>query len=187
MDQSQAPSFNTKLNDRVLWFDGDSTISNSKLTRFIQLGRMDGVFVDKTTKEIEQYNNLVPPQEHITVKESCEPLDFSWNLPEEYIKIDIENYLVDRLGQTCLDEHLSDEEIGERVQRLKKELQLFDQLQLFDVLKVLIFVINTLTKQNVVWGVGRGSSVSSYILYLIGVHDIDSVKYDLDISDFLRL
>ena len=35
-------------------------------------------------------------------------------------------------------------------------------------------------------GVGRGSSVASYILYLIGVHRIDSIKYNLDWKEFLR-
>jgi DNA polymerase III alpha subunit len=37
-----------------------------------------------------------------------------------------------------------------------------------------------------VWGVGRGSSVASYVLFLIGVHRIDSMKYNLDYKEFLR-
>jgi len=41
-------------------------------------------------------------------------------------------------------------------------------------------------KNNLVWGVGRGSSVSSYLLYLIGVHKVDSYKYRLDIKEFLK-
>jgi DNA polymerase III alpha subunit len=41
-------------------------------------------------------------------------------------------------------------------------------------------------KHNIVWGVGRGSSVASYVLYLIGVHKINSMYYDLDIEEFLR-
>jgi DNA polymerase III alpha subunit len=39
---------------------------------------------------------------------------------------------------------------------------------------------------NIVWGVGRGSSVSSYVLYLLGVHRVNSLYYDLDIHEFLR-
>jgi DNA polymerase III alpha subunit len=41
-------------------------------------------------------------------------------------------------------------------------------------------------KENIVWGVGRGSSVASYVLYLIGVHKIDSLYYNLDVEEFLR-
>jgi len=37
-----------------------------------------------------------------------------------------------------------------------------------------------------IWGVGRGSSVASYVLYLLDVHRIDSMFYDLDPSEFLR-
>ena len=67
-----------------------------------------------------------------------------------------------------------------------EEIKIYKNLELMDVLATLIYIINTLVDNNIVWGVGRGSSVSSYVLYLIGVHDIDSFKYDLKIEDFLR-
>jgi DNA polymerase III alpha subunit len=51
----------------------------------------------------------------------------------------------------------------------------------------MVYVIDTFKKNNVIWGVGRGSSVSSYILYLLEVHDVDSVMYDLDFNEFLRV
>jgi DNA polymerase III alpha subunit len=38
----------------------------------------------------------------------------------------------------------------------------------------------------VLWGVGRGSSVASYCLYILGVHKVDSIKYELDIHEFLK-
>ena len=30
-------------------------------------------------------------------------------------------------------------------------------------------------ENNIVWGVGRGSPVASYVLFLIGVHRINSI------------
>ena len=48
------------------------------------------------------------------------------------------------------------------------------------------YVVDTLRDNNIVWGVGRGSSVSSYVLYLIGIHKIDSVKYALPIDEFFK-
>jgi DNA polymerase III alpha subunit len=48
------------------------------------------------------------------------------------------------------------------------------------------YIVDTLRKNQIVWGVGRGSSVASYALYLIGVHKIDSVKYDLPIGEFFK-
>ena len=41
-------------------------------------------------------------------------------------------------------------------------------------------------ENQLIWGVGRGSSTASYVLYLLGVHRIDSMYYDLDPEEFLR-
>ena len=54
------------------------------------------------------------------------------------------------------------------------------------VLKTMKFIVDTLKKNNIVWGVGRGSSVASYVLHIIGVHKIDSVKYNLPIEEFFK-
>jgi DNA polymerase III alpha subunit len=54
------------------------------------------------------------------------------------------------------------------------------------VIKTMKFIVDTLRENNVLWGVGRGSSVASYSLYLIGVHKIHSIKYKLPIEDFIR-
>lgn len=70
--------------------------------------------------------------------------------------------------------------------RVIEELKLFTEHNMFDLLFYLKYLVDTMREHNIVWGVGRGSSVSSYILYLIGVHKIDSIKYDLDIKEFLR-
>jgi len=43
-----------------------------------------------------------------------------------------------------------------------------------------------LRKNNIVWGVGRGSSVASYVLFLLGVHKIDSMYYELSVDEFLK-
>jgi DNA polymerase III alpha subunit len=63
---------------------------------------------------------------------------------------------------------------------------MFRARNLFPVLQLLIYIVDTMRKHNIVWGVGRGSSVASYCLYLIGVHKIDSLKYNLNIREFLK-
>jgi len=57
---------------------------------------------------------------------------------------------------------------------------------MFDLLIYLKYLVDTLRSQNIVWGVGRGSSVASYCLYLIGVHKVNSMQYNLDIHEFLK-
>jgi DNA polymerase III alpha subunit len=54
------------------------------------------------------------------------------------------------------------------------------------VLKTMKYIVDTLRKNNVVWGVGRGSSIASYALFLIGIHKIDSIKYDIPITEFFK-
>jgi len=66
------------------------------------------------------------------------------------------------------------------------ELELFEKHNMTDLLRFLIFLVDTLRANNILWGVGRGSSVASYCLYLLGIHKINSLKYQLDINEFLR-
>ena len=94
-------------------------------------------------------------------------------MPNEYKIMDIEGFLVNQ----CPIQHY---------QRLLDELAAYKARNMLDLLRWLKYFVDTCRTNNIVWGVGRGSSVASYILYLIGVHKIDSVKYNLDWQEFLR-
>jgi DNA polymerase III alpha subunit len=96
-----------------------------------------------------------------------------WFMPDEYKNMDIEGFLVNE----CPKQHY---------ERLMEELSLFRQHNFIMVLKYLKYLVDTMRTHNIVWGVGRGSSVASYCLYLIGVHKVDSIKYELDIHEFLK-
>jgi DNA polymerase III alpha subunit len=95
-------------------------------------------------------------------------------MPDEYKQLDIAQWLLDQCTK------------DEELQRVGTELLLYQERDLFPLLRQLKYVVDVWRKNNVVWGVGRGSSVASYILYLIGVHQINSLYYDLDIAEFLR-
>lgn len=77
-------------------------------------------------------------------------------------------------------------ETDEQKDRVSQELELFIKHGMYDVLHVMKYIVDTLRANNIVWGVGRGSSVASYVLHLIGVHKIDSVKYKLPIEEFFK-
>lgn len=70
--------------------------------------------------------------------------------------------------------------------RVDVELPMFAKHGMFDLLKYLKFLVDTMRQENILWGVGRGSSVSSFVLYLIGVHRINPLTYNLDINEFLK-
>ena len=98
----------------------------------------------------------------------------NWNMPDKYKNLDIAKYLLD-LCKTDVE-----------LQRVGKELLLYQQRDMFKLLCFLVYLVDTMRDNDVVWGVGRGSSVASYVLYLIGVHKINSIYYDLDVDEFLR-
>ena len=77
-------------------------------------------------------------------------------------------------------------ETDEQRDRVSQELDLYIKHGMLDILYVMKYIVDTLRANNIVWGVGRGSSVASYVLYLIGVHKIDSIKYNLPITEFFK-
>lgn len=97
-----------------------------------------------------------------------------WLIPPKYLELDVEAY--------CLSLCATDDERA----RVRHEMQLFGFYDMLPVLQTLVYMIDVFREQKIVWGIGRGSSVASYVLYLIGVHKIDSIRFGLDIEDFLR-
>ena len=108
------------------------------------------------------------------------PIDFdnanidNWHMPEQYKKINVLQWLLDKCQN------------NDEKQRVQIEFDLFEQKGFIKVLQFLIYFIDTLRANNIVWGVGRGSSVASFCLFLIGVHKINPMLYNLDHREFLR-
>ena len=136
---------------------------------------------------VKQFNNAVTENaDHIPKVKTYAEEEFvdkaffdesnqvSWFIPEDKVH----HNLVEMLYGMC--------ETEEQTARVSEELQLFIQHGMLDLLFYLKYLVDTLQENKILWGVGRGSSVASYVLYLIGVHKIDSIKYKLDIKEFLK-
>ena len=119
-----------------------------------------------------QYNEL--SLQAVTVEEFDHRNQNQWLMPDEYKNLDIAEYV---LG-------LCESEAA--LQRVGEELLLYQARDLFDLLRYLKFLVDIMKQNNLIWGVGRGSSVASYVLYLLEIHRIDSLHYNLDIAEFLR-
>jgi DNA polymerase III alpha subunit len=98
----------------------------------------------------------------------------NWFFPDEYLKMNIETWLYEQ----CQTE--------DQFFRVKEEYELFQKFDMVMILRVAKYLVDTFRNNQVVWGVGRGSSVASYCLFLIGLHKVDSLKYNLDIGEFLK-
>jgi DNA polymerase III alpha subunit len=134
-----------------------------------------GVNLETASAYLEQVPKLVEYAfTDMTVEEFDVMKQNSWHMPDEYRQLDIAEYILSLCDSDA------------QLQRCGQELLLFQERNLFDLLRYLKYLVDTLKSNNMIWGVGRGSSVASYVLYLLGVHRIDSMFYDLDPSEFLR-
>jgi len=108
------------------------------------------------------------------VKDYDKKLYENWHMPQKYYELDVLDWLLERC-QTEVEK-----------QRVQQEYKKFQEKNFVKVLQFLIYFVDTLRANDVVWGVGRGSSVSSFCLFLIGVHKINPLIYNLDYREFLR-
>lgn len=98
----------------------------------------------------------------------------NWYLPESYKNFDIAKFVLDQCSTEA------------ELQRAGEELLLYQERDMFVLLRYMKYLVDIMRQNNIVWGVGRGSSVSSFVLYLIGIHRINSLYYDLSITEFLK-
>lgn len=166
---------------------GEQIYTQDDVCDFLMQGHdlsvFEGMFVDRISmEEMAHILENVPAfvnydqmcQEDLTTEAYDHRCQSTWFMPEEYRQLDIAAHVLN----LCQ----SDAEL----QRVGQELLLFQERDLFDLLKYLKYLVDTMRANHVIWGVGRGSSVASYVLYLLGVHRIDSMYYDLDPAEFLR-
>jgi DNA polymerase III alpha subunit len=128
------------------------------------------------TLNLRDVPELIPY--NITEELSVEAFDArnrnEWYIPDEYRDFDIARFILDQCKTDA------------ELQRAGEELLLYQERDLFMMLRYLKYFVDTMRKHKIVWGVGRGSSVSSFVLYLIGVHRINALYYDLSIYEFLK-
>ena len=97
-----------------------------------------------------------------------------WFMPQEYSDMDIAKWVLEQ----CADQN--------ELQRAGAELMEYADRGLLPLLQYLKYLVDTMRSNNVVWGVGRGSSVASFVLYLIGIHRIHSLRNNLNFNEFMR-
>lgn len=169
---------------------GIPCFTNRDLMNLIYSGNIEKchVVLCDPSDDIEQFNHAMQAQ-------GLQQL-------QKYIAIDVDQKTFDGVCQSewfmpSIYKNISDEMLrgwllnrcdkdNAKYDRVNQEFLAYKERGMLDLLRYMIYLVSFMRENNIVWGVGRGSSVSSYILYLIGVHKIDSLKYNLDWRDFLR-
>lgn len=104
-----------------------------------------------------------------------DPSDRQWFTPAPYDQIDLDAHVLAR----CASEQA-------RV-RATCELKIIHHLGVNHIFRHLIYLVDTWRSEGLVWGVGRGSSVSCFVLYVIGVNRINPLDYELPMTEFFKL
>jgi len=165
---------------------GVPRFSNRDLTDMIYSGHVDKchVVLCDPSDDIDKFNAAMQDQHlpeltkyialDVDQKTFDGALQSEWFMPDEYKTLNVHNYVLTKCNTQ------------EETARCAEELAEFEGRGMKLLLQYMIYLVDFMRENDIVWGVGRGSSVASYVLYLIGVHKIDSIKYDLDWREFLR-
>lgn len=170
------------LGNRIILDDGTVLCDESAAVEILYAGLELSDAVLKPTADLELFSNanskldagLKEPL--VSNSEIYKDINWynTWVTPIEYKSINILNY--------CLIKCSTDEQRD----RVHYEIKLFEQRDMIPVLQHLIYLVDEFRKKKILWGVGRGSSVSSYVLYLIGINRINPLEFNLDIKEFLK-
>ena len=167
LDKFGNPIFNSADLFKILYQDKLSTLKEITVDYSDEIEKLETVAELKFQRFNDQLNA-------IDITDFDQALQSDWFMPPEYREFDVEEFCLNR----CNTEN-------ER-QRVRDEMAAYTDRGMIPLLQWTKHFVDTCNENNIVWGVGRGSSVASFVLFLIGVHQIDSVKYNLDWQEFLR-
>lgn len=161
--------------------------SDQDLINLLYTGKdriFNSLLVNNST-DIEKYNNnashfgceplcMYTDNHDLPMQEIDKLCQSNWYMPDAYKNINLQKFLLEKCKNNI------------EVNRVKEELQAFEKFSLLNLLRYTIFLVDHMREHKYVWGVGRGSSVASFVLYLIGIHKINPITYNLDWQEFLR-
>ena len=147
--------------------DPTRTIKSAYVEQLINFD--DAIILEDNIPKLIHYAEL-----QCSVDEFDSKSQDNWYMPDEYKTFDIAKFVLD-----CC-------KTDEELQRVGEELIKFQERNMFPLLCYCKYLVDTMRKHNIVWGVGRGSSVASYVLFLLGIHRINSLHYDISIDEFLK-
>ena len=178
----------TELSSRTLRFDGVSLLHPEQVQQFLLRGlKPSQIRVSELTPELESFNRNVIASERISEKID-EPISFSmeWKIPKEHLHMDVEQHVLAVFGERLPGLAYDSSQTEIAITRVAEELAEFERRGLIDLLRVIIYVLDRFKETGQVYGVGRGSSCASFILFLLGLHVVDPVKFSVPLEEFMH-
>lgn len=164
-------------NRRINELTGNVILNDNSILELMYQGKEAVGLIAEDSEEINLFNKnarIFDKDECLISTKDNSNIDTSWNIPEKYKSLDLMNFLLSKCSSET------------EKKRVEYEYKKYEEFNLIDMLKFFVYLVDVMREHEILWGVGRGSSVSSYILYLIGIHRINSIKYDLNFDDFIK-
>lgn len=179
-----------ELSGYRLYFDGTIESKDSTKTHELMLLGIhpSQISTKIMTDDIKQHNLLVDDdnekiklsKQNEEIEEAFTPL--SYNIPTEYLTLDLKEYVMEKLQNIPM----TAQELSIAQKRVERELEEISKRKIELLFKTIIYVVDTFNKKSIVYGVGRGSSCACYILYLIGLHLVNPIKYNIPVEEFFH-
>lgn len=175
------------LNDRIVTDEGEVVAKHVLLVKKALSGEVFTELRAVGHPDIKQYNKSSGYATPVVVWEdtgedsmtgpSLETRD--WTIPKKYLELDIIELCIQALydKQVNTDAH---------VNRMSWELKQMEEKNMYPFVRCLLYVTDMFKEKGVVWGVGRGSSCASLVMYLLDINKVDPVKYDIPPEEFFK-
>lgn len=176
----------TALLDRRLRYDGVSIIPPERVARLLLSGTAPSQLrLTHHDADTLLFNEQVEDELRV---ETAEPvkLGFDWRLPASYQQLDIEEHFISLGAEKILNSSYTEQQQLVAMNRISEELAEVQRRGMVELIRTVIYVLDVFREKKVIWGVGRGSSCASYLLFLAGLHAVDCVKYDVPLTEFFH-
>jgi len=165
---------NIMFNNRKIQDDGTVILNNDGLLEYLYIDSSLSNVCFEDTEEVKQYNELAKIYNLPILKNINNKQNNDWFMPNKYKTMDVYDYF----------HSMSLSEV--QLLRVDEELMLYEKYHFINALKFIIYLIDYMKSNSIIWGVGRGSSSASYLLYLVDLHMVDSLAYNIPITEFLH-
>lgn len=164
------------LDDRILFENGISIVDDDyAISLLIKEGHLPEHIKVIKSEDSEKYYNKYG--EDISFKEI--EYDITPNM-------DYDEKRFDEIIELLFHKRRDDVNDIDHQKRFIAELDFFIDNGLQSLIIKMYDMIEQFKQEKVVWGVGRGSSCACYIFYLLDIHDINPIKFDIPFKEFSK-
>lgn len=175
------------LVDRKLRFDGVSIVPPEFVSDYLMHGVPPSQLrLSSTSEETDEFNRFAGAEALRLDEPEPVSFEFNWKLPEKYLTLNVQEHVSVVFGERLPALAYNHTQTEAATNRLAQELEEFDDRGLNDLLRTIIYVLDRFKETGQVYGVGRGSSCASFILFILGLHVVDPIKFNVPLEEFFH-